>query len=81
MHHHHPCAMRDFVACRTEKLTEEDPATAAKLLLAVSSRIAARLRETTEKLKLYSRLVLAMQQEIEHLMPTPAEMIGRSTKR
>ena len=64
-----------------EKLTEEDPATAAKLLLAVSSRIAARLRETTEKLKLYSQLVLAMQQEIEHLMPTPRELIGRSTKR
>ena len=64
-----------------EKLTEEDPATAAKLLLAVSSRIAARLRETTEKLKLYSQLVLTMQQEIEHLMPTPHELIGRSTKR
>jgi CRP/FNR family transcriptional regulator, cyclic AMP receptor protein len=62
-----------------EKLSDEDPATAAKLVLAVSSRIAARLRETTEKLKLYSQLVLAMQQEIEHLMPTPSELIGRST--
>ena len=64
-----------------EKLTDEDPATAAKLLLAVSARIAARLRETTEKLKLYSQLVLAMQQEIDHMMPTPTELVGRSTKR
>ena len=61
-----------------EKLSADDPATAAKLMLAVSSRIADRLRDTTEKLKLYSQLVLAMQQEIDHLMPTPRELIGRS---
>jgi CRP/FNR family transcriptional regulator, cyclic AMP receptor protein len=61
-----------------EKLTADDPATAAKLILAVALRIAERLRETSEKLKLYSQLVLAMQQEIDHMMPTPAELIGRS---
>ena len=61
-----------------EKLSADDPATAAKLMLAVSSRIADRLRDTTEKLKLYSQLVLAMQQEIDHMMPTPRELIGRS---
>jgi CRP/FNR family transcriptional regulator, cyclic AMP receptor protein len=61
-----------------EKLTADDPATAAKLILAVALRIATRLRETAEKLKLYSQLVLAMQQEIDHMMPTPAELIGRS---
>ena len=61
-----------------EKLSADDPATAAKLMLAVSSRIADRLRDTTEKLKLYSQLVLAMQQEIDHLMPTPVALIGRS---
>ena len=61
-----------------EKLSADDPATAAKLILAVSSRIADRLRDTTEKLKLYSQLVLAMQQEIDHLMPTPVALIGRS---
>ena len=61
-----------------EKLSADDPATAAKLILAVSSRIADRLRDTTEKLKLYSQLVLAMQQEIDHMMPTPRELIGRS---
>ena len=63
-----------------EKLTADDPATAAKLILALSLRIAERLRDTTEKLKLYSQLVLAMQQEIDHMMPTPRELIGRSTK-
>jgi CRP-like cAMP-binding protein len=53
-----------------EKLSQDDPATAAKLLLAVSMRIAERLRDTSEKVKRYSQLVQAMQQEIDHLMPT-----------
>ena len=53
-----------------EKLSQDDPQTAAKLLLAVSMRIAERLRDTTEKVKRYSQLVQAMQQEIDHMMPT-----------
>ena len=53
-----------------EKLSEDNPLTAAKLMFAVSLRIAERLRETAEKLKMYSQLVQAMQQEIDHLMPT-----------
>lgn len=53
-----------------EKLSEEDPRTAAKLMLAVSMRIAERLRDTADKLRMYSQLVQAMQQEIDHLMPT-----------
>ena len=61
-----------------EKITADDPATAAKLILAVALRIAERLRDTTGKLKLYSQLVLAMQQEIDHMMPTPGDLIGRS---
>lgn len=52
-----------------EKLGEDDPRTAAKLMFAVSLRVAERLRDTTEKLKKYSQLVQAMQQEIDHLMP------------
>lgn len=52
------------------KLSLDDPRTAAKLMFAVSLRIAQRLRDTAEKLKLYSQLVQAMQQEIDHLMPT-----------
>ena len=53
-----------------EKMGEEDPKTAAKLMFAVSLRVAERLRDTAEKLKMYSQLVQAMQQEIDHLMPT-----------
>lgn len=53
-----------------EKLSQEQPETACKLLLAISSRISERLRETSDKLKMYSQLVQAMQQEIDHLMPT-----------
>lgn len=53
-----------------EKMGHDDPVTAAKLMFAVSQRIADRLRETTEKLKMYSQLVQAMQQEIDRLMPT-----------
>lgn len=53
-----------------EKMGADDPTTAAKLMFAVSLRVAERLRDTTEKLKKYSQLVQAMQQEIDHLMPT-----------
>lgn len=50
-------------------LGKEDPRTAAKLMFAVSLRIADRLREATEKLKKYSQLTQAMQQEINHRLP------------
>ena len=53
-----------------EKLGEDDPRTATKLMFAVTLHIAQRLRETSEKLKMYTQLVQAMQQEIDHLMPT-----------
>ena len=62
------CAMLSRAAL--EKLSEVDPHTAAKLMLAVSMRIAERLRDTADKLRMYSQLVQAMQQEIDHLMPT-----------
>ena len=53
-----------------EKLSKDDPYTATKLMFAIAARIAERLRETSEKLKMYTQLVQAMQQEIDHLMPT-----------
>ena len=53
-----------------EKLGEDDPQTATKLMSAIALRIAERLRDTSEKLKMYTQLVQAMQQEIDHLMPT-----------
>ncbi|MBC7686350.1 MAG: cyclic nucleotide-binding domain-containing protein [Bdellovibrionales bacterium] len=46
------------------RLMEENPGIAAKLLLAVSLRIGARLREVTDKLKMYVQLTQAMEQEI-----------------
>ena len=53
-----------------EKLGKDDPETASKLMSAIALRIAERLRDTSEKLKMYTQLVQAMQQEIDHLMPT-----------
>ena len=46
------------------RMMEEDAGIAAKLLLAVSLRIGARLREVTDKLKMYVQLTQAMEQEI-----------------
>ena len=65
-------AARCAVLSRTalEKLGKDDPQTASKLMSAVALRIAERLRDTSEKLKMYTQLVQAMQQEIDHLMPT-----------
>lgn len=47
-----------------EQMVTDQPAVAAKLMLAVSMRIARRLRENAEKLKLYVKLTQAMEQEI-----------------
>jgi len=46
------------------RMMEENPRIAAKLLLVVSLRIGARLREMTDKLKMYVQLTQAMEQEI-----------------
>ncbi len=50
-------------------LLNDDPRTAAKLMMAVSLRIAQRMRESQEKLKLYAQLTQAMNEEINDLMP------------
>ncbi len=47
-----------------QRLMHENSLIAAKLLLAVSLRIAVRLRENTDKLKMYVQLTQAMQEEI-----------------
>lgn len=52
-----------------KKLLDDDPRTAAKLILAISLRIAERMRDGAEKLKLYSQLTQAMQEEINALTP------------
>ena len=51
-----------------EALSDDHPRTATKLMFAVSLRMAARLRETTDKLKLYGQLLNATQQELHHVM-------------
>ncbi|MGA8514281.1 MAG: cyclic nucleotide-binding domain-containing protein [Burkholderiaceae bacterium] len=53
-----------------EKLMNDEPHIGGKLMMAVSLRIAQRLRDTADKLRLYAQLTQAMQQEIDRLMPT-----------
>lgn len=47
-----------------EELIDEDPRTGAKLMFAIATRIAERFRDSADKLKLYTQLVQAMQDEI-----------------
>lgn len=49
-----------------EDLMNDHPLVAAKLMLAVALRIAARLRDNADKLKMYVQLTQVMQQEISH---------------
>jgi CRP/FNR family transcriptional regulator, cyclic AMP receptor protein len=51
------------------QLLKDDPLTGAKLMMAISMRIAERLRDSQEKLKLYAQLTQAMNEEINELMP------------
>ncbi len=53
-----------------QDLMNEEPKIGGKLMMAVSLRIAERMRDTADKLKLYAQLTQAMQQEIDKLMPT-----------
>ena len=70
------CTASTDVRCATltrdalEKLIDENPQIGAKLMMAVSLRIAERLRDSADKLKMYAQLTQAMQQEIDRLMPT-----------
>lgn len=48
-------------------LIAEQPATGAKLMTAVASRLAERLRESGQKLQVYAQLVQTLQQEIDAL--------------
>jgi CRP-like cAMP-binding protein len=51
------------------QLLDHEPRTAAKLMMAISLRIAQRMRENQDKLKLYAQLTQAMNEEINDLMP------------
>lgn len=54
-----------------QALIAEQPATGAKLMTAVASRLAERLRESGQKLQVYAQLVQTLQQEIDAALPTP----------
>ncbi len=64
--------VRCAVLTRTElnQLLDDDPRTAAKLMMAISLRLAQRMRDSSDKLKMYAQLTQAMQEEINKLMPT-----------
>lgn len=51
-----------------ERLTRNEPGIAAHLMTAVCQRLSERLRQSDEKVRLYSHLVRTMQQEIDVLM-------------
>jgi CRP/FNR family transcriptional regulator, cyclic AMP receptor protein len=52
------------------QLIEADPTFGAKLMIAISQRLAERLRESGQKLLAYTQLTRAMQEEIESLDPS-----------
>lgn len=52
------------------QLLNDDSPTAAKLMMAISFRLAERMRESQDKLKLYAQLTQAMNEEINELMPS-----------
>lgn len=52
-----------------EKMINESPVAAAKLMSALSQRMAERLRDSGEKLRLYAQLVNTMQGEIDKALP------------
>jgi CRP-like cAMP-binding protein len=51
------------------RLIQDEPRTAAKLVIAISARMSQRMRDSQEKLKLYAQLTQAMNEEINELMP------------
>ena len=69
-----------------EQLMQDHPAVGGKLMMAICQRIASRMRDTSEKLKLYSQLTQAMQQEIDRLMlqgshPVPYDVAAEALRR
>ena len=61
------CAM--LTRAGLNQLLDDEPRAAAKLMMAISKRIAERMRDSQEKLKLYAQLTQAMNEEINDLMP------------
>jgi CRP/FNR family transcriptional regulator, cyclic AMP receptor protein len=68
---------RDALSC----LIRDDPAVGAKLLIAISQRLAARLREGGQKLLAYTQLARTMQDEIDSLDRVIAAATSSSLER
>ena len=68
------CTAASLVRCAVlsrdaiEALTRNEPAVAAHLMTAIGQRLAERMRQSDEKVRLYSHLVRTMQNEIDSLM-------------
>jgi hypothetical protein len=50
------------------RLLKEEPQVGARLLLAISKRMADRLRETTRKLRTFAQMNNVLQQELQAVM-------------
>jgi CRP/FNR family cyclic AMP-dependent transcriptional regulator len=59
------------------RLLKEDPRLGSRLLLAISKRMADRLRETTRKLKTFAQMNKALQQELQVVMNTRSPLEKR----
>ena len=59
------------------RLMKDQPRVGAKLLLAISKRMADRLRETTRKLKTFAQMNKALQQELQVVMNNRTPRNGR----
>ena len=73
------CAILTREALRL--LMEENPLVAAKLLLAVSLRVAERLRERSDTLKIYVQLTQALQEEIVSRESSEADYADEAASR
>ena len=61
------------------RLLKAEPAVGARLLLAISKRMADRLRETTRKLRTFAQMNKALQQELQVVMNNRTPRIGKKS--
>ena len=60
------------------RLLKDDPSVGARVLLAISKRIADRLRETTRKLRTFAQMNKALQEELNSIMNNRTPLGGRT---
>jgi CRP/FNR family transcriptional regulator, cyclic AMP receptor protein len=67
-----PVLCASLTRATLKQLTDQAPAVAAKLMMMIAARLTLRLRDNTDKLRLYVQLVEAMKNEVSSL-PTDTE--------